>query len=95
MGEPELQTGIRWKVRPAISVENCPDGRETARTWIFRLQSINNFLLAEDLLSGHLLLSLGAGLVLQFSPIGLGALQNVLESLFSRLATAINLSRND
>jgi len=56
-----------------LSVENCHHERESARTWIFRLQSVNNFFLTEDLLGGHLLLGLGAGLVLQLAAIGLSA----------------------
>ena len=44
-----------------------------ALTWIFRLQPFNNFLLTEDLLSRHFLLSFGAGLVLQFASVGLRA----------------------
>ena len=50
-------------------------------TWIFRLQSVNNFLLAEDFLCSHLLLGLGAGLVLELSSISLSARLDLVSEL--------------
>ena len=42
-------------------------------TWIIRLETVHNLLLTEDLLSRHLLLGLGAGLVLHLPSVGLSS----------------------